>query len=188
MPWRWVSVLLALSVLLNAFFIAGFVFRGWLAPLPYEDRMPPPPPSGPRPSPLDMLAREVDLDGGQRDALRGVFDHYSVSRRERLREIQKVREAIVAAHRKVPLDPARIDPLIDRLSQLRADQQKDTLQALAQVEARLRPDQAERLHDVLADRLSGPPWRGPGRPARQAPRPPQSLQVQARLRSRQLSR
>ncbi|WP_421999168.1 periplasmic heavy metal sensor [Reyranella sp.] len=172
MSWRWVSVLLALSVLLNAFFVAGFVFRGWIAPLPFEERRPPPPP-GPRPSPLDMLAKEVDLDAGQRDALRAVFDHYTVSRRERLREIQKVREEIVAEHRKVPLDPVRIDPLIDRLSQLRADQQKDTLQALAQVEARLRPDQAARLHDVLADRLSGPPWRGPARPGRPPPRPPE---------------
>lgn len=173
MSWRWVSVLLALSVLLNAFFVAGFVFRGWIAPLPFEERRPPPPPPGARPSPLDMLAHEVDLDARQRDALRPVFDHYSVSRRERLREIQKVREEIVAEHRKVPLDPVRIDPLIDRLSQLRADQQKDTLKALAQVEARLRPEQAERLHDVLADRLSGPPWRGPARPGRPPPRPPE---------------
>ena len=35
---RLLPVALALSLLLNAFFVAGFVFRSWIAPLPFEQR------------------------------------------------------------------------------------------------------------------------------------------------------
>ena len=71
---RLVQVLLALSLLLNAVFLAGFIFRSSIAPLPFEARMPPPPPPQ-RPSVLEVVANDVSLDAGQRQALRGVFEH-----------------------------------------------------------------------------------------------------------------
>lgn len=173
---RLVTVALALSVLLNAFFVAGFVFRGWIAPLSFEQRMPPPPGPGPgpgpRPSVLEMVASDVSLDGSQREALRGVFEQHAGARRDRFREIQKTREQIINEYKRTPIDPEKLAPLIDRLTDLRADQQKETVRALAQLEARLTPDQRQRLHQILVDRLSGPPpmQRQPGQPP---PRPPQ---------------
>jgi len=79
---RLIQVLLALSLLLNAFFVAGFVFRSWVAPLPFERQMPPPPP-GQRPSALEIVTNDVNLDDSQRQALRGVFEQYSAARRDR---------------------------------------------------------------------------------------------------------
>ena len=149
----WFTVALALSLLLNAFFVAGFVFRSWIAPLPFEQRMPPPPPPpGARPSALEVVAGDLNLDAGQRQALRGVFEQHAQPRRERYREMQKVREQIVAEYRRPPLDQARLAPLIDRMGDLRADQQKETVRALAQIEAQL---------DARAAREDAP---DPGRP------------------------
>jgi Spy/CpxP family protein refolding chaperone len=120
--------------LLNAFFVAGFVYRGWIGgPLPFEQ-------------------------------------HAQV-RRERSREMQKVREQIVAEYRRSPLDQARLAPLIDRMGDLRADQQKETVRALTQMEAQLDPEQRVKMHQILVDRLLSSPWaRQPGAPP--PPRPP----------------
>ena len=177
MPRLLFQVALALSLLLNAFFVAGFVFRNWIAPLPFEHRgPPPPPPPGGRPSFLDMVASEVSLDGPQREALRGVFEQHAVGRRDRFREIQKVREQIINEYRRTPIDPDKLLPLIEKLTDLRAEQQKDTVKSLAELEAKLTPDQRQRLHQVLVDRLSAPPMqRQPGAPPPPPPppRPPQ---------------
>jgi Spy/CpxP family protein refolding chaperone len=176
MPRLLFQVALALSLLLNAFFVAGFVFRNWIAPLPFEHRGPPPPaPPGGRPSFLDMVATDVSLDGPQREALRGVFEQHAVGRRDRFREIQKVREQLINEYRRAPIDPDRLMPLIEKLTDLRAEQQKDTVKALAELEAKLTPDQRQRLHQVLVDRLSAPPMqRQPGAPPPPPPpRPPQ---------------
>jgi Spy/CpxP family protein refolding chaperone len=75
------------------------------------------------------------------------------------------------AYRRSPLDPGRIDPLIDQLTRLRSDQQKDTVRVLAQVEERLTADQRARFHEILAERLAGPP-RPPGGPGGPAGGPP----------------
>lgn len=172
---RLITVALALSVLLNAFFVAGFVFRGWIAPLPFE-RMPPPPPPGPRPSAIDMVTRDIDLDERQRQALRDVLEQHARARRDLSREIQKAREEVVAEYRRIPLDKARLDPLIDKLGDLRADQQKETVRALIQLEAELNPDQRAKMHQVLVDRLTSSPWwrpsGPPGPPGPPGPRPP----------------
>ena len=80
---RLLQVVLALSLLLNAFFIAGFVFRGWIAPLPFEHRAPQP---GARPGAVDTVANEVKLDDSQRKALQGMLERYSQIRRERHRD------------------------------------------------------------------------------------------------------
>ena len=61
------QVLLALSLMLNAFVLAGFVYRSWIVPPPFERQMPPPLPpqqgqAPPRPSVLEMVTRDLDLD------------------------------------------------------------------------------------------------------------------------------
>ena len=167
---RLLQVLLALSLLLNAFFIAGFAFRSWIAPLPFEALLqpPPPPPPAARPSVLEVVANDVSLDAGQRQALRGVFEQYSTSRRDRGHEIQQLREQIVAEYKRSPIDQPRAGALLEQLAKLRVDQQKDTLRSLAQIEAELKPEQRERLHQVLAERLTWPP-RPPGGPPRPGP-------------------
>ena len=170
---RLFTVALVLSLLLNAFFVAGFVFRGWIAPLPFEQRMPPPPPPpGQRPSALEIVAGDLNLDPAQRQALRGVFEQHAQVRRERSREMQRVREQIVAEYKRSPLDQARLAPLIDRMGDLRADQQKETVRALSQMEAQLDPEQRVKMHQILVDRLLSSPWaRPPGPPP--PPRPSQ---------------
>jgi Spy/CpxP family protein refolding chaperone len=157
---RLITVALALSLLLNAFFVAGFVFRSWIAPLTFEQRVPAPPP-GSRPSALETVAKEVSLDEKQRQALRGIMERHAKVRRERAHEIQKVREQIVDEYRRTPLDQARLDPLVDKLGDLRAEQQKETVRALTQFEAELSPQQRERMHQVLVDRLLASPWYRP---------------------------
>ena len=165
---RLVQGFLALSLLLNTFVIAGFVFRGWIAPPVFEPVAPPPPPPAgmQRTSPVDTLLDELRLGDDQRQALRPVLDDYAMARRERGREIQKLRDQVAEAYRQAPLDPARIDPLMDRLTRLRSDQQKDTVRVLARVEERLTVHQRVRFHEVLAERLAGPPPRQPGNPGR----------------------
>ena len=170
---RLITVALALSVLLNGFFVAGFVFRGWIAPATFEQRMPPPPPPpGGRLSALETVASDLNLAPGQRQELSGVFEQHSQVRRDRSREMQRLREQIVAEYRRIPLDQSRLDPLIDKLGDLRADQQKETLRALVQLEAKLNPEQREKMHQILVDRILTSPWsRPPGGPP--PPRPPQ---------------
>jgi Spy/CpxP family protein refolding chaperone len=174
---RLVTVALALSLLLNGFFVAGFIYRGWVAPLPFEQRLPLPPPPAPpppqaRPSALDIVAGDLNLDPRQRQALRGVFEQHAQVRRERSREMQKVREQIVAEYKRQPLDQARLAPLIDRMGDLRADQQKETVRALTQMESQLDPEQRVKMHQILVDRLLSSPWaRPPGPPP--PPRPSQ---------------
>ncbi len=173
---RLIQVLLALSLLLNAFVLAGFIYRSWIMPPPppFERRMPPP---GPRLSPLEMVSRDLDLDDAQRQALKGVFDQYSLARRERLHEIQKLREQLAGEYRQPTIDLARVDALIDQLTKLRAGFQKETLRAFTQLESQLKPEQRERMHHILAERLEGPPMRPPpGNPPGPGPgpgRPPQ---------------
>jgi Spy/CpxP family protein refolding chaperone len=156
---RLFRVLLALSLLLNAFFVAGFVFRGWIAPLPFERLLPP---SGPRPGSVEMVTNEVDLDDRQRQALQGMIDRYSAARRERIGEIRKLREQIVAEYKRSPIDEARVDPLIERLGRVRVEQQKETLRSLAQVEAQLKPEQRAHAPDPCrtADLAAAPAGRG----------------------------
>jgi Spy/CpxP family protein refolding chaperone len=172
---RLITVALALSLLLNGVFVAGFVFRGWIAPLSFEQRMPPPPPPPPggRPSALETVAGDLNLDPGQRQALRGLFEQHSQVRRDNSREMQRLREQIVAEYRRIPLDQSRLGPLIDKLQDLRAEQQKETVRALAELEAKLNPEQRAKMHQVLVDRLQSSPWyRAQGGPP-PPPRPPQ---------------
>ncbi|MDP1839785.1 MAG: periplasmic heavy metal sensor [Reyranella sp.] len=166
---RLIQLLLGLSLLLNCFVLAGFVYRSWIAPPTLEVRQPgAPPPSGARPSPIDALVHDLGVDSSQREALRGVLDGYAVKRRERLREIQKVREQTAAELKKPQIDLARLDGLVDQIAQLRADVQKENLRTAVQLEPVLRADQRERWRVLIVERFAGAPA---PRPA--APRPPQ---------------
>ena len=172
MPSRLIQVLLALSLLLNTFVLAGFVYRSWIEPPAFERHLPPPLP-GQRPSPLETMAHDLSLDDGQRQALRTVFEQYSTTRRERQREIQKVREQIAAEYKHPAVDMTHVDALIDQLTKLRAEQQKEYLGSLNQLAAQLKPEQRDRMHQILAERLAAPfvprppgsgSGPGPGRP------------------------
>ena len=151
---RLMQVLLALSLLLNTFVLAGFVYRSWIEPPAFERRAPPPP--GQRPSPLETMAHDLNLDDAQRQALRSVFEQYSTTRRERLRDIQKVREQIAAEYKHPTVDMAHVDTLIDQLTKLRAEQQKEYLGSLNQLGAQLKPEQRDRMNQILAERLATP--------------------------------
>jgi len=156
------QLLLGLSLLLNCFVLAGFVYRSWIAPPTFETRLSPPPP-GARPSPIEAVLHDLGVDSGQREALRGLLDGYAVKRRERLREIQKVREQSAAELKQPQIDLVKIDGLVDQLARLRADLQKENLRAAIQLEPALRPDQRERLRVLIAERFAGaPPPRPPG--------------------------
>jgi Spy/CpxP family protein refolding chaperone len=157
---RLIQVLLALSLLLNTFVLVGFVYRSWIVPPPLDRAGPPP---GQRPSVLEVVTHDLNLDDAQRQALHSAFDQYAVGRRERLHEIQKLREQLATEYKRPSIDMARVDVLIDQLTKLRADMQKETLRSFTQLETQLKPEQRERMHQILAERLASPPvGRPPG--------------------------
>ena len=174
---RLLQLLLIFSLLLNSFVIAGFVYRSWIAP-PTEVGLappPPPPPSGPapRPGPLEVVTRELDLDQGQREVFRSLIEQHAAKRRERLQEIHWDREQVAAEMRRPQPDLAKVEGLIDRVSELRGELIKENLRTLAAFEPKLRPEQRERMYVIFADRFAGVPP-APQRPREPAaPRPPQ---------------
>jgi len=153
---RVTQLLLGLSLLLNCFVLAGFVYRTWIEPPPVVREARPAPPRG---GPLEMLAQDVKLDDGQRAALKDLFDRYADERRQRIHEIQKLREAMGEELKKSQFDMNRIDALVDQMTSLRADLQKQSLAAIAQFADRVRPDQRQQLQTILAERFGG--WRPP---------------------------
>ncbi|SKA22276.1 protein refolding chaperone Spy/CpxP family [Enhydrobacter aerosaccus] len=157
---RLTQVLLGLSLLLNCFVLAGFVYRSWIEPPAVVQPGPRPAPG--RSSPLEMLSQDVNLDASQRQALKETFDSYASARHERFLEIQSIRHAMADELRKPEFDMSQINGLVDQMTKLRAEQQKENLAAIAELANHLRPDQRDRLHTILADRYGGPPgWRGP---------------------------
>ncbi len=179
---RLIQILLGLSLLLNTFVLAGFIYRSWIAP-PFDMHgMPPPPhgtpglpgqPGGPRLNPVEMVVRDLDLDAEQRKVMQDLFDQYAKERRERLQAIARLREQTSMEISRTPRDMAKIDALVDQVSQLRAEQQKETLRTLIQLEPSLRPGQRESLQRVLIDRVASPlPPPPPRPPGGGPPRPP----------------
>lgn len=157
---RLIQLLLALSLLLNAFVLAGFVYRSWIAP-PFPHHLPPPPAPGAGPGqgggPLEQMANDLGLDDKQRQALREVFDKYHADRRKRFQEIQAIREQTGRELEKRTVDWSRVDGLIDQVSRLRADAQKENLRSILDLEPQLTPQQRDKLHAVLAERYINPP-------------------------------
>ncbi|MBS0538253.1 MAG: periplasmic heavy metal sensor [Proteobacteria bacterium] len=167
---RLVQFLLALSLLLNCFVLAGFVYRTWIAP-PFEHAGPPP---GGRPGgPLEMMANDLKLDDNQRKALRDLFDKNQAERRERIHGIQQAREQMSDELKKQPVDFSKIDALVDEVSKQRAEQQKANLHAILALDEHLTPQQRERMHEILADRYLGFGPGGRGRPGGPRRPPPQ---------------
>ena len=66
---RLTQVLLALSLLLNTFVLAGFVYRSWIAAAAVRAVPTPPPPGQRGPSALEAVTHDLNLDDGQRQAL-----------------------------------------------------------------------------------------------------------------------
>ena len=168
MSLRITQALLGLSLLLNAFVLAGFVFHSWFEP-PHMAGGPPPPRPG---NPLEVLAHDVKVDDAQKKELQPLFDEYTSTRRDRFREIVKLRDAMTAELEKSPFDMAKIDGLVDQATALRAELQKENLHAIDKMAAKLKPEQRAELHKILAERYGRPPPGGGPRQPR-PPRPPQ---------------
>ena len=162
---RLIQILLGLSLLLNTFVLVGFVYSSWISPPTFERHMPPPPPPpGVRPSPVEALIKDLGVADEQRTAMRAQLERYTAARRDRFREIQKVRDQTAIELARPQMDLSRIDSLIDEITRLRADQWKESVHTVALLEPLLRPDQRDRLHALLAERFAGAPP--------PAPRPP----------------
>jgi Spy/CpxP family protein refolding chaperone len=174
---RVTQVLLGLSLLLNAFVLAGFVFNTWFEPShrPFGIGRPPPPPGPPRwGNPMEALANDLKLDDAQRKAVQPIIDEYANTRRDRWRDVGKIREEMAAELQKPSFDWTRIDALIDQMTVLRVDQQKQNLRAVEQMAGKLPPDKQAALHKILGERYGGQPWRQGGTSGqRPPPRAPQ---------------
>ena len=163
---RVVQLLLGLSLLLNCFVLAGFVYRSWIAPPPFGENLPGPPPGG-RQAPIEMMMNDLKLDEGQRKAMRDGFEKNTADRRERIHQIQLLREQTGDVLKKQPVDFAKLDSLIEQIAKLRGEQQKANLRGILEMDEHLTPQQRERMHDILAERylgMGGPG--GPGGPGR----------------------
>lgn len=175
MSLRVTQVLLGLSLLLNVFVLGGFAYYTWFEPHPPPMAGRPPP--GQQPgrwgNPLEALAQDLKLDESQRKDVQPIIEEYGNSRRDRWRDIGKIREAMSAELQKPAFDWAKIDALVDQMTVLRAEQQKQNLRAVERMAAKLSPEKQAELHKILAERYGGQGWRqgGPGGPRGQ--RPPQ---------------
>ncbi|MBN9091459.1 MAG: periplasmic heavy metal sensor [Reyranella sp.] len=175
---RVTQILLGLSLLLNAFVLVGFVFSSWIEPphSPFAAGRPPAPPPGPRlGNPLEALSHDLRLDDAQKKAVQPVVDEYANGRRDRWRDIGKIREEMAAELQKPNFDWAKIDALIDQITALRVDQQKQNLRAVEQMANKLPADKRAELHKILGERYGGQAWR-PGNAPPGGPRPPRPPQ------------
>ena len=174
MSLRVTQVLLGLSLLLNVFVLAGFAYNTWFEPAhrPFAGGRPSPG-QGRWPNPLEMLAQDLKLDDAQQKAVQPIIDEYGNTRRDRWRDIGKIREEMSAELQKPSFDWAKVDALVDQMTVLRADQQKQNLRAIEQMANKLTPDKQAELHKILGERYGGQGWRQGGRPGQRPPRPPQ---------------
>lgn len=176
---RVIQVLLGLSLLLNAFVLAGFVFNTWFEPphRPFAGGRPSPPGQAGQqnrwPNPLEALAQDLKLDAEQRKAVQPIIDDYGNTRRDRWRDIGKIREAMSAELQKPSFDWTKVDALVDQMTVLRAEQQKQNLRAVEQMALKLTPDKQAELHKILGERYGGQPWRQGAGPGQRPPRAPQ---------------
>jgi Spy/CpxP family protein refolding chaperone len=172
MPTRLTQVLLGLSLLLNAFVLAGFVFHSWFEPTPRPGPGATPPGQGGRwGNPLEGLVQDLKLDDSQKKDVQPIVEQYANTRRDRWNDIGKIRQAMSAELQKPAFDMAKIDALVDQMTVLRAEQQKQNLRAIEQMSAKLKPEQQAELHKILAERYGGQGgWRGQ---RERGPRPPQ---------------
>jgi Spy/CpxP family protein refolding chaperone len=167
---RVTQVLLGLSLLLNVFVLAGFAFHSWYEP-PRRHFGGGASGEGPRwGNPLEALVQDLKLDEAQKKDVQPIIEQYAKTRRDRWRGIGKIREAMSAELQKPAFDMAKIDALVDQMTVMRAEQQKENLRAIEQMAAKLSPEKQAELHKVLGERYGGQGWRGGGP---RGPRPPQ---------------
>jgi len=169
---RVTRVLLALSLLLNCFGLAGFVYRSWIEP-PRMHGRPGGPQAGPNRwvNPLEALANDLKLDEGTKKEVQPILEKYGALRRERYRDIGKQRESMSAELQKSQFDMTKLDALVDQMGALRAEQQKQNLRAIDELAAKLKPEQRAELHKILAEWYGG--WRSGGAGGSRPPRPSQ---------------
>lgn len=161
---RLAQVLLGLSLLLNCFVLAGFVYRTWIAP-PFPMHGGPPPRRG---GPVELVMQDLGLSETQRTAFRAVIDKYADQRRQRWGEIQKLRESMLTELQKPQIDLAKVDSLVEDMTKLRAEQFKQNMATLAEITPQLTDQQRDRLHKLFAERFG----RRPPPPRPEGGRPP----------------
>jgi uncharacterized membrane protein len=164
-------ILLGLSVVLNVFFVGGFVYAQHFGP-PWAGGHPP---WQPRRADARLVS-ELNLDPGQQHTLRQAFREMRRRNAGRVRELVQLREQIVAELRKDKLDPATIDPLLDRVAAVRSDIQKDGLRTASEIAATLRPEQREKFRELVIARTVPRP--GPGGRPGMIRRPPEERRPQ----------
>ena len=89
-----------------------------------------------------MVVHDLGVDADSARSLQACFDAYAKARRERLREIQRLREQTSVELSKPPIDMAKVDALVDQVARLRAELQKETLRTLTQLEPACAPTSA----------------------------------------------
>jgi len=169
---RWFWVLLGLSLGLNVAFVGGFVYARFLAPSPAS-----PPPglaagySAAPPLPVAELVRELQLDDGQRRQFRGMLQETRRAVEPLVREQLGLRDALVGELRKPSPDPAAVERLLERAGSLRAATQKEVVRRTLAFGASLRPEQQQRLRDIVVARTLAQVGAGGPRLRRDPPAP-----------------
>jgi uncharacterized membrane protein len=163
-------ILFGLSLVLNVFFVGGFVWAKYYGP-PWGGH------GGPWQSQrFERWSDELNLDAAQQRTVRQAFRDMRQRNAERVRELMQVRQQIVGELRKDKLDLKTIDPLLDRAASVRTDIQKDGLRTADQIEATLRPEQRERFRElVIARKLA---FQRPGGRPGMMRRPPEEERKQ----------
>jgi uncharacterized membrane protein len=153
-------ILLGLSVALNVFFIGGFFYARHFGP-PWGDG------PGHFDRRDDATLADLNLDPGQQRTARQALRDMRQRNFARLRELRQVRERVIVELRKERTDFAVVDPLIDRVTTLRGDIQKDGLRTAEQISATLRPEQREKFREFVIARTLVPGAGGRPGPRRQ---------------------
>ena len=73
---------------------------------------------------------------------------------------------MAAELQKPQLDLAKVDPLVDRMQQLRGDGFKENMAVIAEMLPKLTEEQRTEFHKLMAERFGGP-WQG--RPGERPP-------------------
>lgn len=143
-------ILLGLSLVLNIFFVGGFVYARHFGPPGGGDR-------GQWERRVDAnWPGELKLDPGQQRTLRQSLREMRQRNAPRLRELAQVRGQLVAEMRKDKADVGAIDVLIDRATALRGEIQKDGFRTADRIAASLRPEQRDAFREAVIARTMGP--------------------------------
>ncbi|MBM3620377.1 MAG: periplasmic heavy metal sensor [Alphaproteobacteria bacterium] len=168
-------ILLGLSAALNVAFIGGFVHARYVAePASLVDSRPISLPTGPTPMPTigkpgsgpspQEAVRELGLTESQARGLRQMLAEQRRRAMPVFREMTAQRDALVAELGKDKPDAAAVDRALDRIGQLRAQLQKDNVQAALRFSETLPTEQRERFRRAMVNRAMGLQ-----QPRRQAP-------------------